>query len=149
MNLIVLTVLSLIGYFILMIITSNLTGMVVRGFFVQDTDFEDFIKKGRPRPYTTKGVSMGERADKRITIVFSIIAILFLYLLYRFLNIWAIFAALLLVFSRVPDLIWEIKVGKKVTLKEKPKGGIYSFTGILVIVALPVLWWSLYNLFVL
>lgn len=130
----------------LLFVTTNLTGMVVRGFFVQDTDFEDFIKKGKPRLYTKTGISMGDSADKRITIVSSIITILFLYLLYRFLNIWAVVAALLLIISRVSDLLWEIRTGKKVATKERPRGGIYSITDIIVWAALPMLWWSLHNL---
>ncbi len=138
--------LSIIGYLPFMYITTNLTGMVVRGFFCQDTDFEDFLIKGKPRPFTKMRISMGDRGDKFTTILFSIITILFLYLLCHYLNIWATVAALLLIFSRTPDLIWEIRNGKKVSANERPKGGLYLITDITIWAALPVLWWSLYNL---
>jgi len=138
--------LSIIFYFPFMYITTNLTGMVVRGFFCRDTDFEDFLKKGKPRPYTKMKISIGGRIDKRITILFSVITILFLYLLYRYLNIWTVIAALLLIFSRVPDLIWEIRNGRKVTANDRPKGGIYFVTDIAILLAPLLFWWSLYNL---
>ena len=138
--------LSIIGYLPFLYITTNLTGMVVRGFFCQDTDFEDFLKKGKPRPYTKMKISMGSRVDKFTTILFSIITILFFFLLYHYLNIWAIIAALLLIFSRIPDLIWEIRNGRKVTMNDGPRGGLHSVTGIAVPMALLIFWWSLYNL---
>lgn len=146
MDLLLSILFSIIGYFVLLLITTNLTGMIMRGFFVQDTDFEDFVKKGRPRPYTKTGISMGNSADKRITIISTIITIVFLYLIYRFLNIWAVLAALLLIISRVHDLFWEIRTGKKVTTKERSRGVIHAITTIMIWAALPVLWWSLYNL---
>lgn len=137
---------SIVGYLVLLYISVNLTGMVVRGLFVQDTDFEDFIKNGKPRPYTKSGISTGGRIDRRMTILFSVITILFFYLLYRFLNIWAAISALMIIVSRVPDLIWEIKKGKKVTIGNRPKGGIYLVTDILILASPFLFWWSIYNL---
>jgi len=138
--------LSIIGYFVLMCITTNLTGMVVRGFFCQDTDFEDFLKKGKPRPYANMKISMGGRVDKGTTILFFIITVLFLYLLYRYLNIWAVVAALLLTFSRIPELLWEIRNGRKVTANDRPKGRFYLITDIMMLIIPLIFWWSVYNL---
>jgi hypothetical protein len=138
--------LSIVGYFILMYITTYLTGMVIRGFFCRDTDFEDFVKKGRLRPHTKMKISIGDRTDKLMTIQFSIITILFLYLLYHYLNVWTLIAALLLIFSRVPDLIWEIRNGKKVTANDRPRGGFHSVTDITMLIGPLIFWWSIYNL---
>jgi hypothetical protein len=138
-------VVSIVGYLVLLYISVYLTGMVVRGLFVQDTDFEDFLKKGKPRPYTKSGISTGDQIDKRMTILFSVISILFLYLLFRFLNVWAVISALVIIFSRIPDLVWEIKNGKKVTVGKRPKGGIYLVTDILNLTSPFLFWWSVYN----
>ncbi len=129
--------LSIIGYFPFMYITVNLTGMVVRGFFHDPRN--DLLKN-------YMGRTKYNRIDVGTTIVFSIVSVLFLYLLYRYLNIWAVVSASLLVFGRIPDLIWEIRNGRKVTMNDGPKGGLHSVTGFTVPIALLIFWWSIYNL---
>lgn len=137
--------LSIVGYFVLMFITTNLTGMVVRGFF-RDVKLEELKKDEKTHPFIKQEIAKYDRVGMGITIFFSIISLLFLYLLYRYLNIWAVVAVLLLIFSRIPDLLWEIRNGKKVRVNDRPKGGIYLITDMTIWIALPVLWWSLYNL---
>jgi len=138
-------VLSIVGYFVLMFITTNLTGMVVRGFF-RDTNLEKLKKDKKTHSFIKQEIVKNDRADDIITIVFIIISILFLYSLYHFFNIWAFIAALLLIIIRVPDLSWEIRTGKKITANDRQKGGLNSITDIMSWVALPILWWSLYSL---
>lgn len=145
MQLLTSIILSIVGYFVLMYITTNLTGMVVRGFF-QNVGLEKLRKDKKTHSFIKQEIARGDRIHNGITIFFFIIAVLFLYLLYRYLNIWAVAAALLLIFSRIPDLVWEIRNGKKVTKSDRPKGGLYLITDITILIALPVLWWSLYNL---
>jgi len=128
-----------------MYITVNLTGMVIRGFFY-DTKLEKMKTDKKTPLFIKQEILKDKRADIGVTILFFIITVLFLYLLYRYLNIWMVIAALLIMFCRIPDLIWEIKNGKKVTVSDRPKGGIYLITDILIFITLPVIWWSLYNL---
>ena len=137
--------LSIIGYFVLMYITTNLTGMIVRGFF-RNVELEELKKDEKTHSFIKQEIKKSDRADVGITIFFTIIGALFLYLLYRYSNIWAVVAALLLIFSRLPDLLWEIRNGRKVTVHDRPKGGLYLITDITILIALPVLWWSLYSL---
>lgn len=136
--------LSIVGYFVLMYITTNLTGMVVRGFF-RNAKLEELKKDENTHSFIKKEIAKGDRADNVITILFAIVSVVFLYLLYHYLNIWAVIAALLLIFSRIPDLLWEIHTGRKVTKNDRPKGGVHSLTDLAIWVALPILWWSLYS----
>ena len=136
--------LSIVGYFILMFTTTNLTGMVVRGFF-RNAKLEELKNDDNTHEFIKKEIAKGDMADNVLTIIFIIISILFLYLLYHYLNIWAVVSALLLIFSRIPDLLWEIRTGRKVTKNDRPKGGIYSLTDLEIWVSLPILWWSLYS----
>lgn len=137
--------LSIVGYFVLMYITTNLTGMVVRGFS-RNAKLEELKKDKNTHAFIKKEIAKSDRADNVITVLFTIISVLFLYLLYHYLNIWAVVAALLLIFSRIPDLLWEIRTGKKVTVNDRPKGGVYSLTDLTIWAAIPTLWWSLYTL---
>ncbi len=119
--------------------------MVVRGFF-QDVKLEELKKDEKTPSFIKQEIARGNRIGTGITIFFFIITVLFLYLLYHYLNIWAAVATLLLIFSRIPDLVWEIRNGKKVTKNNRPKGGLYLITDITILISLPILWWSLYNL---
>jgi len=56
-------------------------------------------------------------------------------------------AAVLLMFSRLPNLLWEIRHGQKINKKDKPKGFLYQAAFIASWLALVVLWWSLYSLY--
>lgn len=136
--------LSIVGYFVLMYLTTNLTGMVVRGFF-RDPKLQEMKNDENTHDFIKKEIVRNDRADVIVTILFAILGVLFLYLLNCYLNIWAVIAALLLIFSRIPDLLWEIHTGKKVTKNDRPKGGVYAITDIVILVALPILWWSLYS----
>ena len=143
MTIILSIVLAVVGYFVLMYITTNLIGMVVRGFF-RDANLEKMKTDNNVSIFIKKH----NRADDVTTIVFVIISILFFYLLYRYLNIWAVFAALLLTVGRIPDLLWEIKHGQKTTMENMRRGPIDIATSIMDWLALPVIWWSLYTLLI-
>jgi hypothetical protein len=141
---IVAIVLGLAGWFILMLITTNLIGMFVRGFFPDNT--EELRKDLHPTLH--KELDKNKRANNGVTIISFIFIIAFLYLLFVLMNYMAVIAALLLMIGRIPDLVWEINHGgKKITKNYKPKGALYNLTGLMDWVAYPVLVWSIYNLF--
>ncbi len=131
MDLLITTVISIVGYIILLLITTNLTGTVVRGFLSN-------------RRLQEPGIS--DATNTIVTFLFAIIGLLFLIALFYFLNIWAPIAALMLMISRVPDLMWEVRTGRKVSTKETPKGTLNIVTLILTWVSPIVFWWSIYTL---
>ncbi len=134
--------LGVVGWFILMLISTNLIGMFVRGLFPDGTEE---LREDLP-PALHKELDKNKRANTGVTILSFIFIAVFLYLLFAFVNIWAVVAALLLMLGRIPDLIWEIKHGRKVSKTNKPKGILYTLTGIMDWVAVPVLIWSIYTL---
>jgi len=135
-------VLGVAGWFVLALISTNLIGMFVRGFFTEDT--EELRKELHPSMH--EELHKLKRADFGATVLSFILIAIFLYLLFKYVNTWALFAALLLMVGRIPDLIWEIKHGRKVTKTDRPKGILYTITGVMDWLAFPVIVWAIYNL---
>lgn len=136
--------LGIVGWFVLMLISTNLIGMFVRGFFPDGTEA---LRKDL-HPALHKELDKNKRANIAVTVLSFVFIAVFLYLLFAFVNIWAVVAALLLMLGRIPDLVWEIKHGRKVTKTNKPEGVLYALTGLMDWVAMPVLIWSIYSLLV-
>ncbi len=137
-------ILSIILSFVLLYVTINLTGMVVRGFF-RNATLEKLKNDEKAHSFIKTEIDRNNRVDDAITVVFAIISISYLYLLYRFFSFGVVVAVLIIVVARVPDLVWEIKNGRKVTRSDGPKGGIHSITGIMGAISLLLLWWLLYT----
>lgn len=126
---------SIIGYFILMLVGTNLLGMVVRG-----------LKPSNVRDTNGDLIEIEDISSNRsiiMTIIFSIIAILYLFALYYYWNIGILAAGLILMVSRLPDLLFEMKTGNKLNLKNIPKRPIDIILSILSWLALPLIWYSL------
>lgn len=136
---------SIVLYFILMYLSVNLLGLFVRGLFSNPemdklkTEGYDFIKRE---------IENFQRADKRLNIVALVLIIVYLYLLFHFWNIGVMSVAILIMTGRLPDLIWEIKNGKKITstiASTLPKDALYYMSAFLPWLGLPLLYYSLYN----
>ena len=91
-------ILGLVGWFILMLLTTNILGMVVRGFFIP--------KEGAINPN-----------EHLVTIIFFVIGIVLFYIIFKYIGLGAFIASILLVIARMPDLLWEIKHGKSIAEK--------------------------------
>jgi hypothetical protein len=78
-----------------------------------------------------------------ITIISIILAGAYLYALYYFWNALLTVAAVMLMVARLPDLLWEMRTGKKVTPQSRPKGAVYTVTTSLMWLALPLIWYAL------
>ncbi len=128
---------ALAGYLILLFVGTNLLGFIVRSFFpptyTNDTEIH----------FLNEEIRKLKRAATITTILFSIITISYFYALYYFWNIGIVIVAAILMLSRIPDLLFEIKTGKKVTFKTMPKTAIDVLCTILFWIALPLLWYSL------
>jgi len=101
--------------------------------------------KDEAHPFIKEEIKKDARASTTLSIFFAIIGLILLLLLYKFLNIWAVVAVLLIVVARVPDLLWEIRNTGKAPKGSLPKGGIYNLTALISWAALPVLWWASYT----
>jgi len=93
-------------------------------------------------------IEKSKRADKWLNLVAFLGIIGYLYATFHFWNIGVTSIALILMFVRLPDLLWEIKTGKKVTrsvAQEMPKNVLYFITTFLTFAALPALYYFLYH----
>jgi xanthine/uracil permease len=126
---------------ILMLVGTNLIGFIVRGFF--------WIPPSVDSP--TEGVhELLSRESKRMSVAngsitfFSVVlAAAYLSALFYFWNVLLAVAGGLIMASRIPDLVWEIRTGSKVTRQSAPKGLLYILATIIQWVSFPLIWYAL------
>jgi hypothetical protein len=130
---------AVVGYFVLMFVETNLIGFIVRQLFeVGLTDDLNQLKavfKSRLR-----------FIDVFVSFFFSIISIAYLFALFYYFNLGVALAGVMLMFTRLPDILFEIKMGQKITFQNMPKNPFDYFCAILQWTAFPLLWYSLYRL---
>lgn len=124
-------------------ISVNLLGLFVRGLF-PDLELKR-VKREFPI-FVAKAGSDKEYIDqqKKTTIIAFLANIVFFYLLFRLWNIGFAIAVLMIMLGRLPDLLWDIKHGKKTDPKSMKKNFLYHVNGYLIWLALPVIYHSLY-----
>lgn len=134
-----------VGFFLVILYLSvNLLGFLVRGLFVDPEldklkrDSHEFIKHE---------IEKHERADMWINIIALIFLVVYFYALFHFWNIGVVLAAIVVMVGRLPELLWEIKHGERMTLantKLLKKNVWYYISAFLPWTALPILYYSLY-----
>jgi len=130
-------VMAFVGWLILMFIGTNLIGVVMRGIFRPSLD------RFNSNPVLA---SMAARANKTLTvstIAAVVLGVAYLYALGYFWNLGVVAGAVLLIVSRIPDLVWEIQSGERVTASNGPNGSLAIVSTGLSWAALPVLWFAL------
>ncbi len=136
---------SIVFYFILMLLSINLIGLLVRGLF---TNPELKKLKSEGYDFINQEIEKDERANKWLTLIVFLGIIGYIYATFHFWNIGVTAVALLLMLSRIPDLLKEIKTGKKITKSfawSTPKTALLYIATFLDIVALPALYYFLYH----
>jgi len=126
-----------------MYLSINLLGLFVRGLFT-NPELEKLKKEGHD--FIKQEIEKDEKANKWVNLTALILIAVFFYLLFRIWNIGVLGSAIIIMIGRLPDLIWEIKHGKKVDSKLMKKDALYYITSFLPWLALPVLYYSLYYL---
>lgn len=120
----------------------NLLGLLVRGLFTNPEldklkqDSHEFIKKE---------IEKSQRADKWLNFIALILILTYLFLLFHFWNIGVVACAVIVMIGRLPDLLWEIKHGKKTDPSQMKKDFMYYISAFLPWLGLPVLYFSLYG----
>lgn len=136
---------SIIFYFILVFLSINLLGFFVRGFFI-DPELNRIEKEGAD--FLKEEVKKIKRADVWANIAGLTLILVFLYCLAHFWNVGVMAVALIIMAGRLPDLIWEIKNGKKMTRANAgllPKNILYYISTFLPWLGLPLLYYFLYG----
>jgi hypothetical protein len=137
---------SIIFYFILMYLSINLLGLLVRGFFT-NPDLEKLKTEGHE--FIKQEIKKSERADKWLNLIAFLAIIGYLYTTFHFWNIGVTVVAVVLMLVRLPDLLWEIKTGQELnrvaSALSMPRNALHYVTTFLTIAALPLLYYFLYH----
>ncbi len=137
--------LTIVFYLALMYLSINLLGLFVRGLFT-NVEFENLKKEGSD--FVKQQIEKSECADKWLNIIAFLLIVGYFYATFYFWNIGVTIVAFTLMLVRLPDLIWEIKHGKRITVnvaKLMRKNSLNYITTFFTFVALPALYYFLYN----
>ena len=123
-----------------MYLSINLVGFFVRGLF-SNPELDKLEQEGHD--FIKREVKKSKRADKWINVIALILIIAYLYLLFRIWNIGVMAIAIIFMAARLPDLLWEIKNGRKFDAKVAPRNTLFYITTLLDWGALPLLYYFL------
>ena len=134
---IIISLKAILGYFFLMFISTNLIGVVLRGLIKPKTNPEQlhFVMKE----------DISSDRSVAVTVIFITLSILYLFFLYAW-NIGVGVVGTILMITRIPDAIFEIKTGQKINLKNMRKKPMDVILNIFSWLSLPLLWYSLYTI---
>ncbi len=123
---------TILAYIILMLLGTNLLGMSIRGLV---TSYKKNEQGGL-------GVVENVRSTTSIlmTTVFILITVVYYYILYTNWNLFMVLAAAMLMFSGLPDVLFEMRTGESVSKQNMPKRPIDIICSIIYWLALPVVW---------
>lgn len=139
MNIVFQIALSLVSWLAIMIISSTLTGLLIGGF-VANREMDEIASS---HEILAQEIQKDQRMRK---IIGTILTVAFLSSLYYFWNVGLVVAALMLILSRAPDLIWEIKSGQKLESGNMSKPKFSVLSALLSWASLLVVWYSIYTL---
>ncbi len=138
---------SIVFYFVLMYLSINLLGLLVRGLFTNPE--LDKLKGETKHDFIKEEIEKSESADKWINLIAFLGIVGYLYVTFHFWNIGVTAVVIVLMLVRLPDLIWEIKTGQQynrvASALSMPKNALYYMTSFLTFAALPALYYFLFH----
>jgi len=140
-NIIIKILITGVFYALLMFLSTNLLGLFVRGFFISPEleklkkDSHEFIKQE---------IEKYEHARNWVNFITLILIIVYLYLLFYFWNIGVMTVGILLMIARFPDLLWEIRTGRKITLDSIPRNKLNFIITSIYWIGFPLLYYFLF-----
>lgn len=126
------------GWLALVLVGINLVGMLVRGL-ISNPEMDKLAAEGHE--FVKKLAREHQEAEKKVNYVALLLILIYLGALFYFWNIGVVVAAVMIMIARIPDLLWEMKYGRA-KIKDMPP--IYMLTLLIMLAALPVLWYALY-----
>jgi len=79
-------------------------------------------------------------------VISTVLIFIFLAILFYFWNLGLVIAALMLMASRIPDVIWEMKSSRSLELEDMKKPKLWLLTTLLAWASMPVVWYSIAKL---
>jgi hypothetical protein len=127
----------------LLFLTTNLIGFLVRGL-VPDTSLN--ILPSEEGDFINGVIQEHRRSGRVLSLVPLLLLAAVLVALYHFWNVGVVLAAVMLMAARVPDLIWELKHGRRLGKLDMARPALHSLTTIIMWLSLPMLWYALYRM---
>lgn len=118
---------AIVGWVVLMLIGTNLLGFTGFIIFPPSAQAPTWLRR--------MGTALGYASVP--------LGIVYFYILLRYWGLGVLVAAIMLMGARLPDLLWEIRAGKRITRQEGPRGAVAVLSTLLMWAALPVLWLAL------
>ena len=131
------------AWVVLMFVTTNLVGLLVRGFY-SSPKMDQLATESEP--IVQELAQDHQRGQTRANVIALVLICAFLFALYYFWNVGLVVAALMMMASRVPDLIWELNNGRKLEVRDVRRPALWRLTTVLSWVSLPVIWYALYRM---
>ncbi len=94
-----------------MYLSVNLLGLLVRGLFT-NPELDRLKQEGHE--FIKQEIEKSQRGDKVLNVIALVLIVFYLYALFRFWNLGVLAVAIIIMAGRLPDLLWEIKHGRKV-----------------------------------
>jgi hypothetical protein len=116
----------ILAWFILLYIGTNLVGYVVRNFLSWSSPVID-LREPFKKMFTHE-----LRRERALDIA-----------IYHFWNVGLAVSAGLVMVGRLPNLLWEIRTGTKISTANYPKGAVSVMSIVLILLSLPLTWYSL------
>ena len=126
---------------VMLLVGSNLIGLIVRGLFWSPPSMDaptDRVQEVLARESSRMGLT-----NKVMTFASMVLAAAYLFALFHFWNFGLVLAGIVIMASRLPSLIWEIRTGRKPAHKGRPRGPIYFLAFTFMWAALFLVWYSL------
>jgi len=139
MQLLIQLAITIVSWLAIMFASTNLIGVWVGGI-TPNTQLEDIAGSDQI-------LSNEIKKSQRMQLVISTVLILiFLTILFYFWNLGLVIAALMLMASRIPDVIWEMKSSRSLELEDMKKPKLWLLTTLLSWASIPVVWYSIARL---
>jgi hypothetical protein len=124
-----------------MLVGTNLIGLIVRNIVWSPPCVD------APTPGVAELLRCEVRrlviANRAMIFLSILITAAYLFALFHFWNVWLAAAGVIVMVSRIPDLIWEIRTGNRVTRIRRPKGPVYLVASAFDWGSLLLIWYSL------
>jgi len=98
------------AWLILILIGTNLIGMLVRGLALT-FEVNKLLSNGSPAFRKVVDEFYKPSEEKRTNVTALVLVVVYLVILFYFWNVGVVIAAVLVMAARIPDLLWEIKHG--------------------------------------
>jgi hypothetical protein len=109
---------SIVMWLIFHLVGMNFCGFIVRGIIFRSPDPSLSDEDDKLKEIVRWEMAKQALAGTVVSIIFIVGAFFYLRAVYRHWNIWMMLAGFIPMITRIPDLLWEIRLGKRPNVKE-------------------------------